>query len=81
MIFGFLLDNMYLALLGVLSKLLKIWVVPFFINDQEKLRVNRRLRIIRRFLTNEFESSVPWDYLETWKAQEFRIFFLYNITL
>jgi len=84
MVFGFPLDYLHLVLLGVMRKLLKIWVMglassSFSINARGKLKINRRLARIKRVLSSEFErKSVSLNHLGTWKGQEFRTFLLYT---
>lgn len=84
MVQGFPLDYLHLVLLGVMKRLMKLWVLglkssPFTLNVRGKRTINRLLRKIRRLLPIEFErKSISLDHLRTWKAQEFRTFLLYT---
>ncbi len=84
MVFGFPLDYLHLVLLGVMKKLLKIWILslkrsPHRISDTQQARIDRMLRRIRNSLPSEMDRrSRSIAEIRTWKAVEFRTFLLYT---
>ena len=73
-------DYMHLVLLGVMRKLLNIWLnkFPHKISNSGKNLINDGLLKSRRFLPLEFHRRPRGlNHIDRWKATEFRTFLLY----
>ncbi|XP_065212384.1 uncharacterized protein LOC135849488 isoform X1 [Planococcus citri] len=76
------LDYMHLVLLGIMKKLLKLWVskktmLPNQSNPNEPT-VSKRLDFARDYCPTEFQRRPEnLDHLNSWKATQLRVFLLY----
>ena len=80
MVMSFPFDYMHLVLLGVMRKLLNIWLnkLPFKISSNAKKRMNDGLLNSKHFLPLEFHRKPrALHHIDRWKATEFRTFLLY----
>lgn len=75
------LDYMHLVCLGVMRKLLLLWLKGSLRHRLSHSQINRisgKLLNIRKFLPSDFARKPrPLKYLKIWKATEFRNFVLY----
>lgn len=78
----FVLDPMHLLYLGVMRKLIHLWLkgpLPTRIGSQSKERISTKLLELAKYMPNEFSRKPrSLNDLERYKATEFRSFLLYT---
>lgn len=81
MINAFPVDYMHVILLGVVRRLLNMWLhkVPHKLSVNQKKVMNENLLLIRKYTPIEFNRKPrSLNEMERWKASELRIFILYT---
>ena len=81
MIHSFPCDYMHQVLLGVMKKLLKMWLVekPFKLSPSQKCVLNDRVDIVKKMTPMEFNRKQrSFEDLPDFKATEFRTILLYS---
>ena len=78
----FVLDPMHLVYLGVMRKLLNLWLkgpLPTRIGSQSKGAISRKLEEMSKYMPSEFSRKPRClNELDRYKATEFRAFLLYT---
>lgn len=78
----FVLDPMHLVYLGVMRKLLNLWLkgpLPTRIGSQSKAAISRKLEEISKYMPSEFSRKPrSLNELDRYKATELRAFLLYT---
>jgi hypothetical protein len=76
------LDYMHLVLLGVMRKLINLWIrgkVPNRLGSQMVLKASNRLTDMRNCMPDEFaRRPQPLKHIDNWKATELRQILLYS---
>ena len=83
MILVFPTDYMHCVLLGVMKKLLKLWVFskncPYKLSALQISQINDKMNSLKQFIPYQCFSRLPRSLYEVdrWKATEYRLFLLY----
>ena len=81
MIHSFPIDYMHCAILGIMRRLMNIWLhkIPFKLSSNQKLDVNRNNALVKKYFPVDF-NRMPRNLEETdrFKATEFRAILLYT---
>lgn len=80
MINSFGLDYMHLVCLGVVRKLISMWLseVPHKLSVQQISKISNRIDHVRQYVPIDFNRKLRnFNYFRVWKATEYRMFLLY----
>lgn len=82
MVTQFPLDYMHMVCLGVVKKLLKVWMHKKIITMDDLKILSNHLVAIRDYVPKEFARKYrALDELDRWKAAEFRLFLYVGLVL